>query len=100
MKKKNDPLKGLNRGPTPPNLELHQIVKVIKGKHKGKSGKVYYYQPGRITLNLDDGTTVYVDKEDINFKFESVSINLMMDEEERAYLKELARAYRDGECHS
>lgn len=39
---------------------------------------------GRITLILPDGSYIYVDQEDIDFKFECVRITVMMDEEERA----------------
>jgi hypothetical protein len=84
---------------------LNQQVKVVKGKHKGKKGEVFFYHPegdgGRITLLLDNGSYIFVDKDEIDFKFEGVYIDVMMDEEEeRAYLKEIARAYRDGETTS
>ena len=87
-----------------PSLALNQQVKVVKGKHKGKTGNVTFYQiegdGGRITLLLSDGKTIYVDKDEIDFKFEWVYIDVMVGEAERAYIKELARCMRDGECHS
>lgn len=49
---------------------------------------------------LPDGKTIYVDKDDIDFKFEAVEIVLMMEAEERAYVQELSRAYKAGETHS
>ncbi len=87
-----------------PSLVLNQQVKVVQGKHKGKAGQVVFYRPegdgGRLTLILPDGKTVYVDKDDIDFKFEWVEVILMMEGEERAYVQELSRAIRNGECHS
>lgn len=68
------------------------------------TGQVVFYRTegdgGRLTLLLPEGKTIYVDKDDIDFKFEAVEIVLMMEAEERAYVQELSRAMRDGECHS
>lgn len=83
-----------------PALKLNQSVKVIQGKHQGKEGKVSYYHPegtgGRITLLLSDGSLIYVDKEDVDFKFEWVEIVAMMDEEQRAEFNEVVRRYKEG----
>jgi len=83
---------------------LNQQVKVVKGKHKGKKGKVFFYHPegdgGRITLLLDNGSYIFVDKDEIDFKFEWAEVILMMEGEERAYVQEMARAYRDDETYS
>jgi len=78
-------------------------VKVLKGEHAGKTGQVVFYRPegdgGRLTLLYND-KEIYVDEKDIDFKFDSVEIVLMMEDEERAYVLELSRRMRDGECHS
>lgn len=88
----------------PPSLTLNQQVNVVSGKHNGKSGKVVFYRPegdgGRLTLLLPNNEEIYVDKEDIDFKFEYVEMLLMMEAEERAYVQELNRAYKAGETHS
>lgn len=74
----------------PPSLELNQQVNVISGKHNGKSGKVVFYRPegdgGRLTLLLPSNEEIYVDKDDIDFKFEWVEIVVMMEAEERAFV--------------
>lgn len=88
----------------PPALSLNQSVKVIKGKHKGKEGKVYFYRPegdgGRITLLLADGNSIYVDKEDIDFKFEYVFIDVMMEPEERTAFKQYIKEIKEGDYYS
>lgn len=84
----------------PPSLELNQEVKVVRGKHRGKKGKVSFYRTegdgGRITLIRPDGSYIYVDQEDIDFKFECVSIVVMMDEEERAAFKARVKEIKEN----
>lgn len=69
-------------------MELNQPVNVVKGKHTGTKGNVCFYRTegdgGRITLLSADGSHIYVDKDEIDFKFDSVSITLMMTDDERA----------------
>ena len=72
-------------------------MNVVEGQHKGKTGKVSFYRTegdgGRLTLLLSDGTSIYVDKDEIDFKFTCIAIEVMMDTEERtakrARIKEL-----------
>jgi ribosomal protein S4E len=79
-------------------------VKVVQGEHKGETGQVVFYRTegdgGRLTLLLADGKTIYVSHDEIDFKFEAFEITLGMEAEERAYVQELSRQMRDGECHS
>lgn len=83
-----------------PSLEFNQPVKVVKGKHKGVKGNVYFYRTegdgGRITLLLDDGSYIYVDKDDIDFKFEMVNITVMMDDEERVAFNQRVKEIKEG----
>ncbi len=87
MRKKNDPWEGLIQEEPEPALKLHQEVKVVRGKHKGKQGKVHFYRTegdgGRITI-ITDTDTIYVDQEDIDFKFKAIEIIVMMDDDTRA----------------
>lgn len=93
-------MKGLTTTPPPPSLELNQEVKVVRGKYRGKKGKVFFYRTegdgGRITLICDDGSYIYVDKEDINFKFDTICITVMMDEDERAAFKQRVKEIEEG----
>lgn len=99
----NPPWKGLDQTPLP-SLELNQQVKVIKGKHKGKKGNVIFYQTegigGRITLQLDNSKSIYVNNDEIDFKFEAISILLMCSEDERAEIQQKIKDMQDGNCCS
>jgi hypothetical protein len=83
-----------------PCLKLNQPVKVIDGKHKGTEGNVYFYRTkgdgGRVTLLLKDGSYIYVDKDEIDYKFEMIEIIVMMDEEERTAFKQRIKDYEEG----
>lgn len=80
-----------------PSLKFNQLVNVVEGKHKGAKGNVYFYRTegdgGRITLLLADGSYIYVDKDDIDFKFEMIDITAMMDDEEREEFAERIKIY-------
>lgn len=88
----------------PPSLSLNQSVKVTKGKYRGKTGKVYFYRQegdsGRITLLLADGSSIYVDKEDIDFKFECIFIDVMIEPEERTNWKQYIKEIEEGDYYS
>ena len=79
-------------------------MKVTKCKHRGKTGKVDFYRPegdgGRITLLLADGSSIYVDQEDIDFKFEDVFIDVMMEAEKRAAFKQYIKEIKEGDYYS
>jgi hypothetical protein len=67
------------------NLEFKQLVNVINGRHAGKSGKAFHvYSNGIIDLEMEDGKFISVDKEDIDYKFESTDIKLNLHPEEHA----------------
>lgn len=80
----------------PPSLELNQQLKVARGKHQSKEGKAVYYHGNIITLLLPDGSEIYVDQDDIDFKFDAVAVTLMMDEDERAEFEEVVKRYKEG----
>jgi ribosomal protein S4E len=67
------------------NLKFKQLVNVINGKHIGKSGKVFHvYNNGIIDLEMEDGKFIAVDKEDIDYKFESIDAKLFIPPEKHA----------------
>ena len=98
-KKKKNPWDGLDQRVLP-NLELNQSVKVKKGEHKGKKGKVVFYRSegndGRLTLVCPDGSVIYVNGKDIDYKYETVNIKLMMTEEERIAFEVRIKEYEEG----
>src|SRR5262249_10334775 len=99
-RKSKDWLKGLTQTPPPPSLELNQEVKVVRGKNRGKKGRVIFYRTegdgGRLTLSLDNGQIIYVDKDDIDFQFDCISIVVMMDDEERAAFQQRVKEIKEG----
>ena len=77
-----------------PSLEWKQIVNVVSGKHVGRSGKVERVRGEgehgmRIELVDDAGDRFFVDKEEIDHKFEAVQVVLYMDDDERAEFLEV-----------
>ncbi len=83
---------------------LNQQVKVVQGKYTGKGGSVIFYRKegkdgGRITL-LSDGQEIYVDQDDIDFKFEAVDILLMLEADERAEVQQKIDDMSNGNCYS
>ncbi len=84
-----------------PCLKLNQPVKVIDGKHKGTEGNVYFYRTegdgGRVTLLLKDGSYIYVDKDDIDFKFGMIEIMVMMDDDTRVAFKQRIKEIEEGD---
>lgn len=85
----------------PPSLGVNQLVKVIAGKHQGSEGRAQFYRTegngGRIKLRLEDGKEIYVDKEEIDLKFDYVESDLMMEEEEREAYYQYINEIREGE---
>lgn len=79
---------GLDQMPDLPSLRLNQEVNVISGPHAGKKGKAYAARDEgksfRLTLFDDEGNFLYVNTEEIDFKFETVDIILVLPEDERA----------------
>lgn len=79
-----DPTEGLDQDELI-NLEFKQFVNVINGRHAGKSGLAFHlYDNGIIALEMEDGKFISVDKEDIDYKFESTDIKLRIPEEQHA----------------
>jgi hypothetical protein len=87
-----------------PSLKLGQEVTVIKGKHKGKTGKAHrLYFVGRKPLGEtpDQRLELIVGKEIItvktdklDFKFEAADLMLYMDDDERKlFLKRIEDYY-------
>ena len=78
---------GLQLRSLPPNLQYLQEVTVTSGRHQGEKGKVHATKHEgnslRIELRTDGGTIVFVDQDEIDFKFETVDAVLMMSEDER-----------------
>lgn len=75
-------------------------MKVKKGNHKGESGIVYFYRRegdhGRLTLITPSGKHIYVNSDEIDYKFTTVSIELMMDAEERAAFRQRIKEIKEN----
>jgi hypothetical protein len=98
-----DGLEGLDI-PEEPSLKLGQEVTVVKGKHKGKTGKAHrLYFIGRKPLGEtpDQRLELIVGEEiitvkstQIDFKFEEAELILYFDDDERAeFLKRIEENY-------
>jgi hypothetical protein len=95
----NDPTEGLDQEDRP-HLKLGQEVRVVSGKHGGRTGTVHRVRSEGDSLRielLEGGEQLFVDQGEIDFEFEWAEVSLFMPEGERAEwfarLKELEEDY-------
>jgi hypothetical protein len=77
------------------SLKFNQLVHVIAGKHIGKSGRAYFVNNDNVQLKMEDNSFIFVDREDMNYKWTFADVQLFMPEDERAEWEQKIKDIQD-----
>lgn len=98
-----DPLEGLEPCDSSPGLMFGQQVTITKGIHSGKIGKAYRVKSEGTNHRIElivSGEHIFVNKDEIDFQFDSASILLYCrDDEELAGLQARIKEIEESEDH-